>query len=61
MVPPPERKKSGIVWKLVKAVYGMNDSGRKWYFKVDKVLGRLGCKKAKLYPTGRRRSWRVSS
>ena len=27
----------------------MNDSGRKWYVKVEEVPGRLGCKKAKLY------------
>ena len=48
MVPPPERRKPGMIWRLVKAVYGMYDSGRKWYFKVEEVLHRLGCKKAKL-------------
>ena len=48
MVPPLERRRPGFVWRLVKAVYGMNDSGRKWYFKVEEVLVRLGCKKAKL-------------
>ena len=48
MVPPLERRKPGMVWQLMKAVYGMYDSGRKWYFKVEEVLVRLGCKKARL-------------
>ena len=48
MVPPPEKRRLSFVWRLVKAVYGMNDSVRKWYFKVEEVMERLGCKKAKL-------------
>ena len=48
MVPPVEKKKPGVIWRLVKAVYGMNDSGRKWYFKVEEVLESFGCKKARL-------------
>ena len=35
-----------MVWLLRKAVYGMNDAGRRWYFKVEKVLTSLGCKKS---------------
>ena len=48
MEPPPEQKKQGKIWKLKKAVYGMNDAGRKWYFKVEETLNRLGCSKSKL-------------
>ena len=48
MEPPQEQKKLGKIWKLKKAVYGMNDAGRKWYFKVEETLTSLGCKKAKL-------------
>ena len=47
MVPPLERRKPGVIWQLVKAVYSMNDSGLKWYFKVEETLEKLGCKKAK--------------
>ena len=46
MEPPAELERPGMVWKLNKSVYGMNDAGRKWYFKVEKVLTGLGCKKS---------------
>ena len=39
--PTPEQKKCGKIWKLKKAVYGMNDAGRKWYFKVEETLNRF--------------------
>ena len=48
MEPPHEQKKPGYIWKLRKAVYGMNDAGRKWYFKVEETLSKLGCKKSQL-------------
>ena len=48
MQPQPERRGPGVVWRLIKVVYGMNDSGRKWYFKVEEVLESLEFKKAKL-------------
>lgn len=47
MEAPPEERKEGVIWKLNKAVYGMNDAGRKWFFKVEETLGRLGCVKSK--------------
>ena len=48
MEPPKEMKKNNVIWKLRKAVYGMNDAGRKWYFKVGDTLSDLGCEKSKL-------------
>ena len=48
MEPPPKQKKCGKIWKLKKAVYGMNDAGRKWYFKVEEMLNRLGIKTGSL-------------
>ena len=46
MEPPAELRRPGMVWRLLKAVYGMNDAGRKWYLKVEKVLTGLGCRKS---------------
>ena len=42
-----ERRKPGVM-VTCKAVYSMKDSSRKWYFKVEETLEKLGCKKAKL-------------
>ena len=39
---PAELKRPDKLWKLKKWVYGMNDVGRKQYFKVEKVLTSLG-------------------
>ena len=47
MEPPAELKRPNKLWKLKKSVYGMNDAGRKWYFKVEKVLTGLGCEKSR--------------
>ena len=40
-------KKPDKLWKLKKSVYGMSNAGRKWYFKVEKVLTGIGCKKSR--------------
>ena len=47
MEAPAEAKKEGMVWKLDKAVYGMYDAGRRWFFKVEETLVKLGCVKSK--------------
>ena len=47
MEAPPEVRKEGMVWRLNKAVYGMYDAGRKWFFKVEETMVRLGCVKSK--------------
>ena len=49
MDPPPERKKDGVIWKLNKSVYGLNDTKRKWLKKIGETLTQLGCKKSKFY------------
>ena len=37
MEPLAELKRPDKLWNLKNLVYGMNDTGRKWYFKVEKV------------------------
>ena len=44
-MPPKEFKKSGLIWKLNKVVYGLCDASRSWYLRVSEVLLRLGMKK----------------
>ena len=54
MTPPGEckkRNKGRIVWKLKKALYGLDDASRSWYLKVDEVLLQLGCKRARGDPS----------
>ena len=43
MDPPLEEKKMNIIWKLKKAVYGLNDASRKWWLKCTSELLSLGC------------------
>ena len=45
--PPKEAKCPGRLWRLNKAVYGLDDASRFWYFRVKEELTRLGCKKSK--------------
>ena len=47
MEPPLEEKKDNKIWRLKKAVYGMNDAGRRWYYKIEETLKQLGCYRSK--------------
>ena len=40
--PPPDKKKPGIIWKIKKCVYGLDDAGRQWFLKVESDLKNLG-------------------
>ena len=42
--PPPQRKKNGILWKLLKPAYGLTDASRKWFQSVVKTLTNLEMK-----------------
>ena len=44
MLPPPQYRKPGKIWKLKKPVYGLADSGRLWYKRLKEEILRLGCK-----------------
>ena len=46
--PSAEEKKPNVIWRLNKAVYGLNDAPLKWYECLDKELITLGCVRSKL-------------
>ena len=48
MEPSSEEKKPNVIWRLNKAVYGLNDAQLKWYECLDKELIALGCVRSKL-------------
>ena len=51
LIPPPEAKVSGKLWKLKRAVYGLNDASRFWYLRVREELSKAGCKCSKADPS----------
>ena len=42
--PPRDIEKPGIIWKLLKPLYGLDDASRKFYFKVKETLKAMGLK-----------------
>ena len=40
--PPKDLKKPGVIWKLKKTVYGLNDGSRAFYKAIDEDLIRMG-------------------
>ena len=48
MEPPAETKKPNVIWRLNKAVYGLNNAPLKWYERLDKELITLGSVCSKL-------------
>ena len=47
-MPPFEAKEDGVISKLEKAVYGLNDASRNWYFTVKEELLKIGCEQSKI-------------
>ena len=45
-----DKKKPGIIWKIKKCVYGLDDAGRQWFLKVESDLKNLGGKQSKSDP-----------
>jgi len=43
--PPPEFKKPGVVWKLLKGLYGLKEAARLWYDKLTKALIAAGAQR----------------
>ena len=47
-MPSPEARQDGIIWKLRKAVYRLDDASREWYFSVKDLLLKNDCKQSSL-------------
>merc|ERR1712115_7961 len=39
--PPKDQEKEGVIWKLLKPLYGLDDTSRKFYLKVRETLKKL--------------------
>ena len=44
ILPLPEARQDGIIWKLKKTVYGLNDASHVWYSSVKDLLLNNDCK-----------------
>ena len=42
MLPPADIKKPGMIWKLKKPLYGLDDASRKFWLRVQEVLKKIG-------------------
>merc|ERR1712030_168749 len=45
LLPPKDVQKEGIIWRLKKPLYGLNDASRKFWLKVKQVFKNFGLKK----------------
>ena len=46
--PPPDKRKNGVIWKLIKPMYGLGDSARQWYTTLKNHLVENGCVMSRL-------------
>ena len=44
MLPPPDIRKPGVIWKLKKPLYGLDDASHKFCLRVKEVLKEIGLK-----------------
>ena len=44
MLPPPNIRKPGIIWRLKKPLYGLDDTSQKFWLQVKEVLKEIGLK-----------------
>jgi len=50
LIPPPEERTGGVLWKLNKVIYGLNDAARNWYQSVLSELEKVNCQQSKFDP-----------
>ena len=48
VIPPKDFKEEGVIWKLNKVAYGLEDASRNWFMSVREELLRLNCKQSEL-------------
>ena len=48
ITPPKDFKEEGVIWKLNKVAYGLEDASRNWFMSVKEELLRLNCKQSNL-------------
>jgi CxxC motif-containing protein len=48
--PPRQRRIPGVLWKLKKTVYGLNDASRGFYLSFSQTILDLGCERSRLDP-----------
>ena len=44
-MPPKDVKKEGLIWKLKKPLYRLNDASRKFWLRVKEVFAEIGLKR----------------
>jgi hypothetical protein len=50
--PPPEANmKPGVIWKLNRCLYGLNDAARQFYLSINQALRNQGCVQSELDPS----------
>ena len=49
--PPKDIRKKGVIWRIIKPIYGLKDSAKNWYNTLRSELIQLGCKESILDPT----------
>ena len=47
LIPPKDIRKPGVIWKLNRCIYGLNDAPRAWYNRVSAEMRSLGAKVSK--------------
>ena len=50
VLPPKERRVPGVLWRLLKPVYGLVDAPRGWYRALDEEFMKAGCEKCLFDP-----------
>ena len=49
--PPVEAEQTGVLWRLKKCMYGLNDAPRRWFLNVTDELKKLNCQPTRLDPS----------
>ena len=44
MKPPPDIRKEGVIWRLKKPLYGIDDASQKFWLRVKEVFKEIGLK-----------------